>query len=156
MSDNLQVQAELKLKDNLSKPASTALDVMGKAAAKTGTAVDAIGKGQSMQRTARDASDAARSMGDVARKATEVKAGLHGAEQRATALRRAMQGVGQSAREAVTHMQRMGNGLNGVWKGGTAVAASGYAAKTTLERPVNKEQQYLYDATIAFLSLIHI
>ena len=150
MSDNLQVQAELKLKDNLSKPASTALDAMGKAAAKTGTAVDAIGKGQSMQRTARDATDAARSMGDVARKATEVKAGLHGAEQRATALRRAMQGVGQSAREVATHMQRMGNGLNGVWKGGTAVAASGYAAKATLERPVNKEQQYLYDATIAF------
>lgn len=150
MSDNLQVQAELKLKDNLSKPASTALDAMGKAAAKTGTAVDAVGKGQSMQRTARDASDAARSMGDVARKATEIKAGLHGAEQRATALRRAMQGVGQSAREVATHMQRMGNGLNGVWKGGTAVAASGYAAKATLERPVNKEQQYLYDATIAF------
>ena len=48
MSDNLQVQAELKLKDNLSKPASTALDAMGKSAAKTGTAVDAIGKGQSM------------------------------------------------------------------------------------------------------------
>lgn len=150
MSDNLQVQAELKLKDNLSKPASTALDAMGKAAAKTGTAVDSIGKGQSMQRTARDATDAARSMGDVARKATEVKAGLHGAEQRAAALRRVMQGVGQSAREAAIHMQRMGNGLNGVWKGGTAVAASGYAAKTTLERPVNKEQQYLYDATIAF------
>lgn len=150
MSDNLQVQAELKLKDNLSKPASTALDAMGKAAAKTGTAVDAIGKGQSMQRAARDATDAARSMGDVARKATEVKASLHGAEQRATALRRAMQGVGQSAREVATNMQRMGNGLNGAWKGGAAVAASGYAAKATLERPVNKEQQYLYDATIAF------
>lgn len=70
MSD-LQVQAELKLKDNLSRPAGTALDSLGKTAAKTGTAVDSIGKGQGMQRTAKDAADAARSMDTVNRTAQD-------------------------------------------------------------------------------------
>ena len=162
MSD-LQVQAELKLKDSLSRPAGTALDSLGKSAAKTGTAVDAIGKGEAMKGMAKDAKsaaksmdaigkeakDAARNMDAIASESREVGGNMQKAEQRASALRRTLRGVGQTARDAVSHMQRLGRGMDGVWKTGAGLAASGYAAKKAIDAPVSRERQYLDDANIA-------
>lgn len=162
MSD-LQVQAELKLKDSLSRPAGTALDSLGKSAAKTGTAVDAIGKGEAMKGMAKDAKsaaksmdaigkeakDAARNMDAIASESREIGGNMQKAEQRASALRRTLRGVGQTARDAVSHMQRLGRGMDGVWKTGAGLAASGYAAKKAIDAPVSRERQYLDDANIA-------
>ncbi|GAB1254597.1 hypothetical protein Defa_20840 [Desulfovibrio sp. TH_2024_36128] len=162
MSD-MQVQAELKLKDSLSRPAGTALDSLGKSAAKTGAAVDAIGKGDAVKAMAKDAKaaaksmdaigneakDAARSMDAIASESREIGGNLQKAEQRASALRRQLRGVGQTARDAVSHMQRLGKGMDGVWKTGAGIAASGYAAKAALDKPVARETQYLNDANIA-------
>lgn len=149
MSD-LQVQAELKLKDNLSKPAGTALDSLGKNAKKAVDAVDAVGRADSVKRVARDATEAARGMDAVARGAREAQSGLRGAERGATGLARAMHGVGRGLRDAVGQMQKLRSGLGKGWQAAAAVGASGMAAKATIQRPVDKEQQLLYDATVAF------
>lgn len=162
MSD-MQVQAELKLKDSLSRPAGTALDSLGKSAAKTGAAVDAIGKGdavktmakeakaaaKSMDAIGNEAKDAARNMDAIASESREIGGNLQKADQRASALRRSLRGVGQTARDAVSHMQRLGKGMDSVWKTGAGIAASGYAAKAALDKPVARESQYLNDANIA-------
>lgn len=159
----MQVQAELKLKDSLSRPAGTALDSLGKSAAKTGAAVDAIGKGdavkamakaakaaaKSMDAIGNEAKDAARNMDAIASESREIGGNLQKAEQRASALRRSLRGVGQTARDAVSHMQRLGKGMDGVWKTGAGITASGYAAKAALDKPVSRELQRLHDANIA-------
>lgn len=53
MAEDLRVQAELRLKDNLSKQARSALEGVEKSAQETGKAVDAIGKGDGAKRLAR-------------------------------------------------------------------------------------------------------
>lgn len=162
MSD-LQVQAELKLKDNLSRPAGTALENLGKSAAKTGAAVDAIGKNDAVKTVAKEAKaaaksmdaigneakGAARNMDAIASESREIGGNLQRAEQRAAALRRALRGVGQTARDAVSHVQRLGKGMDTAWKTGAGIAAGGYTAKAALDKPVSREAQYLNDANIA-------
>lgn len=163
MSD-LQVQAELKLKDNLSRPAGTALDSLGKTAAKTGTAVDAIGKGQGMQRTAKDASDAVRHMNGVARTAQEASRGMDaaalstkrfkdGAQDAArliASMRNNMQGVQRTIRDATGQMQILGRGASTAMRGAAAIGAAGYVAKATMDKPVAYEKQLASMANVAY------
>lgn len=163
MAEDLRVQAELRLKDNLSKQARSALEGVEKSAQETGKAVDAIGKGDGAKRLAKDAQtaakgmdaiaksgrDAASSTDAVAQKARDVDRGLQNAERKASALRRALRGVGQTARDAANQMRAMGKGVEGAWRTGVGVAASAYAGKTAIEQPVNRERQYVNDANIS-------
>ena len=156
MSD-MQVQAELKLKDNLSKPAGTALEALGKSAAKTGTAVDAIGKNQGMQRTAKDAADAARNMSGMARTAQETSRGIDaaalsakrfrdGAQDAArliASMRNNMQGVQRTIRDAAGQMQGLGRGAATAMRGAAALGTAGYVAKAALDKPVSFESKSL-------------
>ena len=163
MSD-LQVQAELKLKDNLSRPAGTALDSLGKTAAKTGTAVDSIGKSQGMQRTAKDAADAARSMDTVnrtaqdasrsmdatARNTRQVKDAIQAADRQASAMRNNMQGVGQAVRDAAGQMRILGRGMGTAMRGAAALGAAGYVAKAAMDKPVAYEKQLASMSNVAY------
>lgn len=163
MSD-MQVEAELKLKDNLSRPAGTALDSLGKTAAKTGTAVDAIGKGQGMQRTAKDASDAVRHMNGVARTAQEASRGMDaaalstrrfkdGAQDAArliASMRNNMQGVQRTIRDAAGQMQVLGRGATTTMRGAAAIGAAGYVAKAAMDKPVAYEKQLASMANVAY------
>lgn len=149
MSD-LQVQAELKLKDNLSKPAGTALDSLGKNAKKAGDAVDAVGRADSVKRVARDATEAARGMDAVARGAREAQSGLRGAERGATGLARAMRGVGRGLRDAVGHLGKLKNGLNGGMQGVAAMGAAGYAIKRSTDKSVQYEKLVASMANVAY------
>lgn len=156
MSD-MQVQAELTLKDNLSKPAGTALEALGKSAAKTGTAVDAIGKNQGMQRTAKDAADAARNMSGMARTAQETSRGMDaaalsakrfrdGAQDAArliASMRNNMQGVQRTIRDAAGQMQGLGRGAATAMRGAAALGTAGYVAKAALDKPVSFESKSL-------------
>lgn len=135
MSD-LQVQAELKLKDNLSKPAGTALDAVGKNAKKAGDAVDAVGRADSVKRVARDATEAARGMDAVARGAT--------------GLARAMRGVGKGLRDAVGHLDKLNNGLNGGMRGMAAMGAAGYTIKRGMDKSVQYEKLVASMANVAY------
>ncbi len=149
MSD-LQVQAELKLKDNLSKPAGTALDALGKNAKKAGDAVDAVGRADSVKRVARDATEAARGMDAVARGAREAQSGLRGAERGATGLAHAMRGVGRGLRDAVGHLGKLKNGLNGGMQGVAAMGAAGYAVKRSTDKSVQYEKLVASMANVAY------
>ena len=149
MSD-LQVQAELKLKDNLSKPAGTALDSLGKNAKKAGAAVDAVGRVDSVKRVARDATETARGMDAVARGAREAQSGLRGAERGATGLARAMRGVGRGLRDAVGHLGKLKNGLNGGMQGVAAMGAAGYAIKRSTDKSVQYEKLVASMANVAY------
>ncbi len=166
MSD-MQVQAELKLKDNLSKPAGTALEALGKSAAKTGTAVDAIGKNQGMQRTAKDAADAARNMSGMARTAQETSRGMDaaalsakrfrdGAQDAArliASMRDNMQGVQRTIRDAAGQMQGLGRGAATAMRGAAALGTAGYVAKAALQKPVSLEAQSLNAANTIYSDL---
>lgn len=166
MSD-MQVQAELKLKDNLSKPAGTALEALGKSAAKTGTAVDAIGKSQGMQRTAKDASDAARNMSGMARTAQETSRGMDaaalsakrfrdGAQDAArliASMRDNMQGVQRTIRDATGQMQGLSRGAATAIRGAAALGTAGYVAKAALQKPVNLETKSLEAANTIYNEL---
>lgn len=166
MSD-MQVQAELKLKDNLSKPAGTALEALGKSAAKTGTAVDAIGKNQGMQRTAKDAADAARNMSGMARTAQETSRGMDaaalsakrfrdGAQDAArliASMRNNMQGVQRTIRDAAGQMQGLGRGAATAMRGAAALGTAGYVAKAALQKPASLEAKSLEAANVAYEDL---
>lgn len=163
MADNLRVQAELRLKDNLTKQARSALEGAEKSAQKAGKAIDAIGQGDGAKRLSKEAQaaakgmdaiadsgrDAARSTDAVAQKARDAGRGLQNAERKASALRRSLRGVGQTARDAASQMRTLGKGVEGAWRSGVGVAASAYAGKTALEQPVSRERQYVNDANIA-------
>ena len=166
MSD-MQVQAELTLKDNLSKPAGTALEALGKSAAKTGTAVDAIGKNQGMQRTAKDAADAARNMSGMARTAQETSRGMDaaalsakrfrdGAQDAArliASMRNNIQGVQRTIRDAAGQMQGLGRGAATAMRGAAALGTAGYVAKAALQKPVNLEAKSLEAANTIYNEL---
>lgn len=157
MADDLRVQAELRLKDNLSKPAGTALEKVGKSAAKTGMAVDGIGKHGGVKRTSKEAADAARSVDAVARSAQAAgrglgtaadagrrfRAALTSADRQALKLQRNMQGIGQAVRDAAGQVRTLSRGIRTGYSTIGGMAAAGYVAKSALQNPVNLEARSL-------------
>lgn len=167
MSDML-VQAEIKLKDNLSRPAGTALESVKKSAERAGSAVDNAGRSDGMKRVVRDASDAARGMDAVGRNAKAAGQGLdsaargarqtreatQAAERQTAAMQRHTQGIAQNMRAAAAGMARMGQGIGtglGAARGMAAGAlAAGYVAKAAADKPVDYEKQLAGMANVAF------
>lgn len=179
---DLDVQVQLSLRDDLSRPARKAMDAVraaartaeggmggvAKQAAKAGDAVEGMGRaardaGEASAALARSngprsvrqqADGAARSLENMARSGQRAGQSLSQADARAGRLRRTLDGV-SSRMQAVTRQaarlgQGLGTGINGARDAGAGLVAAGAVGRAALTAPVNREQQYLYDATVAF------
>lgn len=179
---DLDVQVQLSLRDDLSRPAKKAMDAVraasrtaeggmggvAKQAAKAGDAVEGMGRaardaGEATAALARSngprsvkqqADGAARSLENMARSGQRAGQSLSQADAQAGRLRRTLDGV-SSRMQAVTRQaarlgQGLGTGINGAMEAGAGLTAAGAVGRAALTAPVNREQQYLYDATVAF------
>lgn len=154
MSD-MQVQAELTLKDNMTKPAAKGLEEVAKSADKLQQSGKQRGAdGRFLKQMATDGTAAARSMNATGREAHEMQQQIKGAERSGSALRRTLSGVRDAGRDAAKHMAQMGKGLAAagrtVQAAGGGVMAAGYVAKTALEKPVDREKALLDAANVAY------
>lgn len=179
---DLDVQVQLSLRDDLSRPAKKAMDAVraasrtaeggmggvAKQAAKAGDAVEGMGRaardaGEATAALARSngprsvkqqADGATRSLENMARSGQRAGQSLSQADAQAGRLRRTLDGV-SSRMQAVTRQaarlgQGLGTGINGAMEAGAGLTAAGAVGRAALAAPINREQQYLYDATVAF------
>lgn len=179
---DLDVQVQLSLRDDLSRPAKKAMDAVraasrtaeggmggvAKQAAKAGDAVEGMGRaardaGEATAALARSngprsvkqqADGATRSLENMARSGQRAGQSLSQADAQAGRLRRTLDGVSSRMQAVTRQAARLGQGLGrGVQAAGDARAglvAAGAVGRAALTAPVNREQQYLYDATVAF------
>ena len=179
---DLDVQVQLSLRDDLSRPAKKAMDAVraasrtaeggmggvAKQAAKAGDAVEGMGRaardaGEATAALARSngprsvkqqADGATRSLENMARSGQRAGQSLSQADAQAGRLRRTLDGV-SSRMQAVTRQaarlgQGLGRGVQATGDAGAGLVAAGAVGRAALTAPVNREQQYLYDATVAF------
>lgn len=179
---DLDVQVQLSLRDDMSRPAKKAMDAvhatarkakdgmdgmeketrkagdavegMGRAARDAGEAVDGLGKNNGPRNVKQQADGAARSLENMARSGQRAGQSLSQADAQAGRLRRTLDGV-SSRMQAVTRQaarlgQGLGTGINGAMEAGAGLTAAGAVGRAALAAPINREQQYLYDATVAF------
>lgn len=179
---DLDVQVQLSLRDDMSRPAKKAMDAVraasrtaeggmggvAKQAAKAGDAVEGMGRaardaGEATAALARSngprsvkqqADGATRSLENMARSGQRAGQSMSQADAQAGRLRRTLDGV-SSRMQAVTRQaarlgQGLGTGINGAMEAGAGLTAAGAVGRAALAAPVNREQQYLYDATVAF------
>lgn len=179
---DLDVQVQLSLRDDLSRPAKKAMDAVraasrtaeggmggvAKQAAKAGDAVEGMGRaardaGEATAALARSngprsvkqqADGATRSLENMARSGQRAGQSLSQADAQAGRLRRTLDGV-SSRMQAVTRQaarlgQGLGRGVQAAGDAGAGLVAAGGVGRAALTAPVNREQQYLYDATVAF------
>lgn len=179
---DLDVQVQLSLRDDLSRPARKAMDAVraasrtaeggmggvAKQAAKAGDAVEGMGRaardaGEATAALARSngprsvkqqADGATRSLENMARSGQRAGQSLSQADAQAGRLRRTLDGV-SSRMQAVTRQaarlgQGLGRGVQAAGDAGAGLVAAGAVGRAALAAPINREQQYLYDATVAF------
>ena len=179
---DLDVQVQLSLRDDLSRPAKKAMDAVraasrtaeggiggvAKQAAKAGDAVEGMGRaardaGEATAALARSngprsvkqqADGAARSLENMARSGQRAGQSLSQADAQAGRLRRTLDGV-SSRMQAVTRQaarlgQGLGRGVQAAGDAGAGLVAAGAVGRTALAAPVDRERQYLQDATVAF------
>lgn len=179
---DLDVQVQLSLRDDLSRPAQKAMDAvraasrtaeggmggvakqaakagdavegMGRAARDAGEATDALARSNGPRSVKQQADGATRSLENMARSGQRAGQSLSQADAQAGRLRRTLDGV-SSRMQAVTQQaarlgQGLGTGINGAMEAGAGLTAAGAVGRAALAAPINREQQYLYDATVAF------
>ena len=179
---DLDVQVQLSLRDDMSRPAKKAMDAvhaaarktkdgmdgmeketrkagdavegMGRAARDAGEAVDGLGKNNGPRNVKQQADGAARSLENMDRNARRAGQSLSQADAQAGRLRRTLDGV-SSRMQAVTRQaarlgQGLGTGISGAVDAGAGLVAAGAVGRTALAAPVDRERQYLQDATVAF------
>ena len=179
---DLDVQVQLSLRDDLSRPAKKAMDAvraasrtaeggmggvakqaakagdavegMGRAARDAGEATDALARSNGPRSVKQQADGATRSLENMARSGQRAGQSLSQADAQAGRLRRTLDGV-SSRMQAVTRQaarlgQGLGTGINGAVDAGAGIMAAGAVGRAVLAAPINREQQYLYDATVAF------
>ena len=179
---DLDVQVQLSLRDDLSRPAKRAMDAvraasrtaeggmggvakqagkagdavegMGRAARDAGEATDALARSNGPRSVKQQADGATRSLENMARSGQRAGQSLSQADAQAGRLRRTLDGV-SSRMQAVTRQaarlgQGLGTGINGAMEAGAGLTAAGAVGRAALAAPINREQQYLYDATVAF------
>lgn len=179
---DLDVQVQLSLRDDLSRPAKKAMDAvraasrtaeggmggvakqaakagdavegMGRAARDAGEATDALARSNGPRSVKQQADGATRSLENMARSGQRAGQSLSQADAQAGRLRRTLDGV-SSRMQAVTRQaarlgQGLGRGVQAAGDAGAGLVAAGAVGRTALAAPVNREQQYLYDATVAF------
>ena len=179
---DLDVQVQLSLRDDLSRPTKKAMDAvraasrkaegsmggvakqaakagdavegMGRAARDAGEATDALARSNGPRSVKQQADGATRSLENMARSGQRAGQSLSQADAQAGRLRRTLDGV-SSRMQAVTRQaarlgQGLGTGINGAMEAGAGLTAAGAVGRAALAAPINREQQYLYDATVAF------
>lgn len=179
---DLDVQVQLSLRDDLSRPAKRAMDAvraasrtaeggmggvakqaakagdavegMGRAARDAGEATDALARSNGPRSVKQQADGATRSLENMARSGQRAGQSLSQADAQAGRLRRTLDGV-SSRMQAVTRQaarlgQGLGRGVQAAGDAGAGLVAAGAVGRAALTAPVNREQQYLYDATVAF------
>ena len=179
---DLDVQVQLSLRDDLSRPARKAMDAvraasrtaesgmggvakqaakagdavegMGRAARDAGEATDALARSNGPRSVKQQADGATRSLENMARSGQRAGQSLSQADAQAGRLRRTLDGV-SSRMQAVTRQaarlgQGLGRGVQAAGDAGAGLTAAGAVGRAALTAPVNREQQYLYDATVAF------
>ena len=179
---DLDVQVQLSLRDDLSRPAQKAMDAvraasrtaeggmggvakqaakagdavegMGRAARDAGEATDALARSNGPRSVKQQADGATRSLENMARSGQHAGQSLSQADAQAGRLRRTLDGV-SSRMQAVTRQaarlgQGLGRGVQAAGDAGAGLVAAGAVGRAALTAPVNREQQYLYDATVAF------
>lgn len=179
---DLDVQVQLSLRDDLSRPAKKVMDAvraasrtaeggmsgvakqaakagdavegMGRAARDAGDATDALARSNGPRSVKQQADAATRSLENMGRSGQRAGQSLSQADAQAGRLRRTLDGV-SSRMQAVTRQaarlgQGLGRGVQAAGDAGAGLVAAGAVGRAALTAPVNREQQYLYDATVAF------
>ena len=134
--------------------AGDAVEGMGRAARDAGEATDALARSNGPRSVKQQADGATRSLENMARSGQHAGQSLSQADAQAGRLRRTLDGV-SSRMQAVTRQaarlgQGLGRGVQAAGDAGAGLVAAGAVGRAALTAPVNREQQYLYDATVAF------
>lgn len=158
MARDLEVEARLTLKDDLSKKAGTALDAVSKKARNAGKAADALAAtkkdagAQAYERTAQAADKAATAIDKVARSADRARdangrfvsgsgSGLGRVAQDAEKAERSMGRLEAMARRTGTALSKMGGAMGSARDVGAGLMAGGYVAARAVQKPIAYEKQ---------------
>ena len=158
MARDLEVEARLTLKDDLSKKAGTALDAVSKKARNAGKAADALAAtkkdagAQAYDRTAHAADKAATAIDKVARSADRARdangrfvsgsgSGLGRVAQDAAQAERSMGRLEAMARRTGTALAKVGGAMSTARDAGAGLMAGGYVAARAVQKPVAYEKQ---------------
>ena len=172
---DLDVQVQLSLRDDLSRPAKKAMDAvraasrtaeggmggvakqaakagdavegMGRAARDAGEATDALARSNGPRSVKQQADGATRSLENMARSGQRAGQSLSQADAQAGRLRRTLDGVSSRMQAVTRQAARLGQGLG---TGINGAVDAGAVGRTALAAPMAREQQYLQDATVAF------
>lgn len=167
MARDLEVEARLTLKDDLSKKAGTALDAVSKKARNAGKAADALAAtkkdagAQAYERTAQAADKAATAIDKVARSADRARdangrfvsgsrSGLGRVAQDAARAERSMGRLEAMARRTGTALSKMGGAMGTARDAGTGLMAGGYVAARAVQKPIAYEKQLAGMANVAY------
>lgn len=158
MARDLEVEARLTLKDDLSKKAGTALDAVSKKARNAGKAADALAAtkkdagAQAYERTAQAADKAATAIDKVARSADRARdangrfvsgsgSGLGRVAQDAEKAERSMGRLEAMARRTGTALSKVGGAMGTARDVGAGLMAGGYVAARAVQKPIAYEKQ---------------
>lgn len=158
MARDLEVEARLTLKDDLSKKAGTALDAVGKKARNAGKAADALATRkkdagvQTYERTAQAADKAATAIDKMARSADRARdangrfvsgsgSGLGRVAQDAARAERSMGHLEAMARRTGTALSKVGGAMGTARDAGAGLMAGGYVAARAVQKPIAYEKQ---------------
>ena len=167
MARDLEVEARLTLKDDLSKKAGTALDAVSKKARNAGKAADALAAtkkdagAQAYERTAQAADKAATAIDKVARSADRARdasgrfvsgsgSGLGRVAQDAARAERSMGRLEAMARRTGTALSKMGGAMGTARDVGAGLMAGGYVAARAVQKPIAYEKQLAGMANVAY------
>lgn len=167
MARDLEVEARLTLKDDLSKKAGTALDAVSKKARNAGKAADALAAtkkdagAQAYERTAQAADKAATAIDKVARSADRARdangrfvsgsgSGLGRVAQDAEKAERSMGRLEAMARRTGTALSKMGGAMGTARDVGAGLMAGGYVAARAVQKPIAYEKQLAGMANVAY------
>lgn len=167
MARDLEVEARLTLKDDLSKKAGTALDAVSKKARNAGKAADALAAtkkdagAQAYERTAQAADKAATAIDKVARSADRARdangrfvsgsgSGLGRVAQDAEKAERSMGRLEAMARRTGTALSKMGGAMGTARDVGAGLMAGGYVAARAMQKPITYEKQLAGMANVAY------
>ena len=167
MARDLEVEARLMLKDDLSKKAGTALDAVSKKARNAGKAAAALAAtkkdagAQAYERTAQAADKAATAIDKVARSADRARdangrfvsgsgSGLGRVAQDAEKAERSMGRLEAMARRTGTALSKMGGAMGTARDAGTGLMAGGYVAARAVQKPIAREERLARLANIGY------
>lgn len=167
MARDLEVEARLTLKDDLSKKAGTALDAVSKKARNAGKAADALAAtkkdagAQAYERTAQAADKAATAIDKVARSADRARdatsrfvsgsgSGLGRVAQDAEKAARSIGRLEAMARRTGTALSKMGGAMGTARDVGAGLMAGGYVAARAMQKPIAYEKQLAGMANVAY------